>query len=70
MKKRILTLLLALVMVASLVAGALPAFAAEGAITLRLHYHREDGEYESWEMWFWDNAAVPTTTLEPPYQFE
>ena len=70
MKKRILTLLLALVMVASLVAGALPAFAAEGAITLRLHYHREDGEYESWEMWFWDNAAVPTTNLEPPYQFE
>ena len=70
MKKRIITLLLALVMVASLVAGALPVFAAEGAITLRLHYHREDGEYEGWEMWFWDNAAVPSTNLEPPYQFE
>ena len=68
MKKRIITLLLALVMVASLVAGAVPALADEGAITLRLHYAREDGNYEGWEMWFWDNAAV--TPLEPPYQFE
>ena len=70
MKKRIITLLLALVMIASLIGSAIPAMAAEGAITLRLHYHREDGEYEGWEMWFWDNAAVPSTTLEPPYQFE
>ena len=70
MKKRIITLLLALVMVASLIGGALPAFAADGDITLRLHYSREDGEYEGWEMWFWDNAAVPSTPLDPPYQFE
>ena len=70
MKKRIITLLLALVMVASLIGGAIPALAAEGAITLRLHYSREDGEYEGWEMWFWDNAASPSTNLEPPYQFE
>ena len=70
MKKRIITLLLALVMVASLIGGAIPALAAEGDITLRLHYHREDGQYEGWEMWFWDNAAVPSTNLEPPYQFE
>ncbi len=70
MKKRIITMLLALVMVASLIGGAIPALAAEGAITLRLHYFREDGDYENWEMWFWDNAAVPSTNLEPPYQFE
>ena len=70
MKKRIITLLLALVMVASLVGGAIPALADEGAITLRLHYHREDGAYENWQMWFWDSAAVPTTNLEPPYYFE
>ena len=68
MKKRIITLLLALVMVVSLVGTAIPAFAAEGAITLRLHYSREDGNYEGWEMWFWDNAAV--SPLDPPYQFE
>ena len=70
MKKRIFTLLLALVMIASLIGGAIPALAAEGAITLRLHYHREDGNYENWQMWFWDNAAVPSTNLEPPYYFE
>ena len=69
MKKRIITLLLALVMVASLIGGAIPALAGEGDITLRLHYHREDGNYEGWNMWFWDNAAVPSTNLEPPYEF-
>ena len=37
MKKRIITLLLALVMIVSLVGGAIPAFAGEGDITLRLH---------------------------------
>ena len=68
MKKRIVTLLLALVMVASLMATAIPAFAADGDITLRLHYHREDGNYEGWEMWFWDNDSV--TKLDPPYAFE
>ena len=67
MKKRIFTLLLALVMVASLVAGAIPALAAEGGVTVRLHYHREDGNYEGWEMWFWDPAG--NSPLEPPYQF-
>ena len=66
MKKRIITLLLALVMVASLVAGALPAL-ADGGVTLRLHYHREDGNYEGWEMWFWDPAG--NSPLDPPYQF-
>ena len=70
MKKRIITLLLALVMIVSLVGGAIPAFAGEGDITLRLHYYREDGNYEGWNMWFWDNAAVPSTNLEPPYYFE
>ncbi len=67
MKKRIVTLLLALVMLVSLISCAIPTFAADG-ITLRLHYHREDGAYEGWEMWFWDNTA--TTKLDPPYSFE
>ena len=66
MKKRIITLLLALVMVASLVGTAVPAF-ADGGVTLRLHYAREDGNYEGWEMWFWDPAG--TSPLDPPYQF-
>ena len=75
MKKRILSIVLALIMLISLVAGAVPALAAEDeGITIRLHYHREDGLYTdpetsaNWEMWFWDPAGI--TTLEPPYQFE
>ena len=68
MKKHIIPLLLALIMVASLVLGAVPALAAEDGITLRLHYHRDDGAYEGWEMWFWDNAG--TSKLDPPYPFE
>ena len=68
MKKRIFAILMALIMVVSLVAGAVPALAAEASITLKLHYHREDGNYEGWEMWFWDPDA--TSELEPPYQFE
>ena len=69
MKKRIITLLLALIMVASLVVGAVPALAAEDApITVRLHYSREDGNYEGWNVWAWDNAAV--TPFSPPYYFE
>ena len=67
MKKRLFTLLLALTMLASLVIGALPAMAAEGDITLRLHYAREDEEYTGWHLWLWDNSA--TTPLTPPYEF-
>ena len=67
MKKRIFAILMAVMMLVTLIGSAIPAMAA-GEITLRLHYHREDGEYEGWEMWFWDNSAI--TTLEPPYQFE
>ena len=73
MKKRIMSIVLALVMLVSLVAGAIPALAAEDeGITIRLHYDRseaEDPSYEGWEMWFWDYDSI-TTTLEPPYQFE
>ena len=68
MKKRIMSIVLALVMLVSLVAGAIPALAAEDTITVRLHYHREDGNYENWQMWFWDPDLI--STLEPPYFFE
>ena len=72
MKKRIFAMLMAVIMVATLIAGAVPALAAEGGdITLRLHYHREDGQYTNengpWEMWFWDPDAI--SDLNPPYSF-
>ena len=68
MKKRIFAMLMALIMVATLIGGAIPALADNDLITVRLHYHREDGEYEGWNMWFWDEDSI--TTLESPYYFE
>ena len=26
---------------------------AEGGVILKLHYHREDGDYEPWDVWLW-----------------
>ena len=68
MKKRIFAMLMALIMVATLIGGAIPALADSDTITIRLHYHREDGNYEGWEMWFWDDDGI--SSLAPPYQFE
>ncbi len=66
MKKRIFGILMAIIMVASLVAGAVPALAAEDMITIRFHYTRPEGDYEGWEMWLWDLDGI--TALEPPYE--
>ena len=55
MKKRIFAIVMAVIMVTSLIAGAVPALAAEeDMITIRVHYHREDGNYEGWQLWSWD----------------
>ena len=67
MKKRFFALLMALLMAATLIGGALPAMAA-GEITLRLHYNRPDGDYDGWDVWFWDLDSL--TMMDPPYQFE
>jgi hypothetical protein len=71
MKKRIFAIVMAVIMIATLVAGAIPALAANDLITVRLHYHREDGQYTNengpWEMWFWDPDAI--SDMNPPYQF-
>ena len=66
MKKRIFGILMALIMVASLFVGAIPASADEDTVTVRFHYKRADGEYEGWEMWLWDMHGI--TTLDPPYE--
>ena len=54
MKKRIFAILMAVIMVMTLVIGAVPAMAADGTITVRIHYHRPEGDYEGWELWAWD----------------
>ena len=81
MKKRIFAILMAVIMVMTLVIGAIPAMAAdEGTITVRIHYHRPDGEYEGWELWSWDldgtfevsgtSAKDGSAVSAPPYKFE
>ena len=80
MKKRIFAIVMAVIMVTTLFIGAIPAMAAEDGITIRIHYHRPDGDYEGWELWAWDldgNYEVAGTlatdgsaTKAPPYKFE
>ncbi len=60
MYKRVKTFSIALVMLLTTVLTAfvdvMPAAAAE-ELTLKLHYHREDGNYEGWDVWFWEVGA-------------
>jgi pullulanase len=81
MKKRIFAILMAVIMVMTLVIGAMPTMAAdEGTITVRIHYHRPDGDYEGWELWSWDldgksdvsgtSAKDGSAVTAPPYKFE
>ena len=81
MKKRIFAILMAVVMVMTLVVGAILAMAADdGTITVRIHYHRPAGDYEGWELWAWDldgksdvsgtSAKDGSAVTAPPYKFE
>ena len=57
MKKRIGAFLIALLLLAAPLTSALPAaMAAEdsGDLILKLHYHREDGSYDGWDVWLWE----------------
>ena len=80
MKKRIFAIVMAVIMVTTLVLGAIPAMAAEGSVTIRIHYHRPDGDYEGWEIWAWDEdgnydisgtlASDGTASIAPPFKLE
>ena len=57
MKKRIAAFLVAMLLLASpAFSAAMTAGAAEdsGDLTLKLHYHREDGVYDNWTVWLWE----------------
>ena len=58
MKKRIMAFLAVLVMLLSYVpaGGAVIARAEEGERVIKLHYHRPDGQYDGWNVWFWDDG--------------
>lgn len=49
MKKRIISLLLALMIIAMYV----PFVAQSAGVTITIHYHRDDGDYEKWNVWSW-----------------
>ena len=81
MKKRIFAIVMAVIMVTTLFIGAIPAMAAnDGGVTIRIHYHRPEGDYEGWELWAWDldgNYKVSGTLAtdgsasnDPPFKFE
>ncbi len=53
--KRILAVLLALAMVMGYF--VLPAAAEGDGVVIKLHYHRPDGEYADWSVWFWNQGA-------------
>lgn len=52
----LMSFLLVMTVVLSDIGMAISARADEG-ITLKLHYHREDGEYEKWDVWMWPDGG-------------
>ncbi len=53
MKKQYLTRALVLMLAVVLILGAMPVSAAGDGVTIKLHYHRPDGDYTEWGVWFW-----------------
>ncbi|MBO4415917.1 MAG: type I pullulanase [Lachnospiraceae bacterium] len=45
--------MLALVLPSAVLFGKLHKAYAEGGVILKLHYHREDGDYAPWDVWLW-----------------
>lgn len=57
MKRRASAFLVAMVLLAAQILAGVPrAMAAEagGDLILKVHYHREDANYESWTVWLWE----------------
>lgn len=60
MGKRIKALLMAVVMLAVTFAASfmdVVTVAAAQELTLKLHYHREDGDYDGWDVWLWEEGG-------------
>lgn len=59
MRKRIQALgmaaLMLLLTVLTIVGDLTPVY-AEGGPVIKLHYHREDGDYAPWRVWFWEEG--------------
>jgi len=58
MKKRIMAFLAALVMLLSCAPmDSVITAKAEEERVIKLHYHRPDGQYDGWNVWFWDEGG-------------
>ena len=58
--KRVMAVAFAIMMVIAMLpvgfianVGTTRARAAEGGVVLKVHYHRDDGDYEPWDVWLW-----------------
>ncbi len=60
MKKQAYSLFLALLLFLApfyTLSSHVMTVSAEENPTLKLHYHREDGSYEGWDVWLWDDGG-------------
>lgn len=60
MKKKLSALVLACLMMLSTVltmALNVTTVTADDTLTLRVHYHREDGKYDGWDAWLWPTGG-------------
>ncbi|MCI5874250.1 MAG: type I pullulanase [Roseburia sp.] len=60
MRQRIRALLLGIVMFAMTIAGSfadVTTVKAAEDLTLKLHYHRADGNYDGWDVWLWEEGG-------------
>ncbi len=60
MKKRIKALLLAVLLVLTTVMTTVTDMVqvrAAEELTLKFHYHREDGAYDGWDVWLWEEGG-------------
>ena len=57
---RLLAAVLALAMVMTMLLsdiGMSVVARADEGVTLKIHYHREDGDYEPWDVWLWPEGG-------------
>ena len=57
MNKQAITRLVAILLVLGLLLGIVPLAVladASNSVVIKLHYHRPDGDYTDWSVWFWN----------------
>ena len=52
-----MAVLLLITPIMTVLADAVTVYAAE-SVTIKLHYHRDDGQYDGWDVWFWEEGGA------------